>query len=422
MATALFSSNDPDANEVSVDLTLEISNLLVVASAVDDITGTCIGGSLQLLATPYGITDTAMYTWHTADPDGWTSEEQSPVITPGESGWYYVVLQDGTSASTADSIYISVYSLPEVDLGSDTTICENESIELTAGNEGSTFLWSTGDTTQSIFASGSGETVFWVEVTNQNGCAKQDSVKVDFVALPSVNLGNDTTACANEPVTLDAGNPGSNYLWSTGATTQTIDASGEGETMYWVEVTNEFGCSQQDTVYIDFAAAPVVDLGNDTIVCQNGTITINAGNTGSSYQWSTGQTTQSVTLNASDFPIGMQTITVEVTNGTGCMSSADKLVEIRDCTGIDEFSSANLEVFPNPSKGIFTISFNSENTKNVNLRIINGTGNVVFKQDNVEVQDKFETKVNLQSQPQGLYFIELTVGDQIFSKKLLLKK
>jgi len=420
-ATALFSSNDPNQDEVSVDLTLEIRQMLVVASALDDIAETCIGGSLQLLATPYGVYDTAIYTWHTADPDGWMSEEQNPIITPDESAWYFVVLQD-TATSVTDSIYISVYQLPTVDLGNDTTVCENASITLDAGNPGATYLWSTGDTTQTIVANGSGETMYWVDVNNENACSNQDTVYINFAAIPVVNLGDDITTCENESVTLDAGNQGSTYLWSTGASTQTIDVSGEGETMFWVEVTNESSCSVQDTVYINFAAVPEVNLGNDTIVCQNGTFTLNAGNAGSAYLWSTGETTQSITFDASDYAVGVQAITVDVTNPEGCTSGAEKLVEIRDCTGIGENDAdSQFEVYPNPSQGIFTVSFNSGISKNSKLRIISETGNIVFEQSNIAAQDKYRTKINLASQPHGIYFVELIIGNQTFNKKLLLK-
>jgi len=189
-ASALFASNDPDVDEVSVELELEVSQFFVVASALDDITETCIGGSLQLMATPYGSYDTTIYSWHTADPDGWMSEEQNPLITPDESAWYFVELQD-TAAFAIDSIYISVYPLPSVNLGADTIICQNSTISLKAGNPGSTYLWSTGETTQTITVDASdytfGNYTFSVEVTNLNSCSKSDSINVEITDCSAID-------------------------------------------------------------------------------------------------------------------------------------------------------------------------------------------------------------------------------------------
>ena len=377
------------------------------------------GKAYNLFSAADGGTSEYTYQWSSI-PEGFSSDEQNPTVTPTEPTTYIVAVNDGEIIMT-DSVNITVFANPQIDLGPDQVLCGVNEYVLDAGNQGSTYLWSTGDTTQSLVASGSGETMFWVEVTNESGCSKQDTVYLNFAAKPEVNLGNDTTVCQNETFTLNAGNPGSSYLWSTGATTQTIDVSGEGETMYWVNVTNEASCSQNDTIYVDFIAAPVVDLGNDTIVCQTGTITLNAGNSGSSYQWSTGQTTQSVTLNASDFPVGMQTISVEVTNGAGCMSSADKLVEIRDCTGIDEFSAASLEVFPNPGSGIFNLKLDNLGNQTITVKVISITGNIVY-QNQHNVNSTFKQQINLSDASEGIYTVVVEGKDLLINKKVVIRR
>ncbi len=71
---------------------------------------------------------------------------------------------------------------------------------------------------------------------------------------PTVNLGPDIVV-PSPPVTLDAGNPGQTYLWSTGATTQTINATTSG--VYTVTVTNGFGCSDIDTVVVTFTLGDI---------------------------------------------------------------------------------------------------------------------------------------------------------------------
>lgn len=81
-------------------------------------------------------------------------------------------------------------------------------------------------------------------------------VAVPFPA-PVVALINDTVICTNQSVTIIAGTGAANsYSWSTGATTSSIIASTSGSvnttTTYVVTVTNQGGCTETDSVTIDF--------------------------------------------------------------------------------------------------------------------------------------------------------------------------
>ncbi len=62
-----------------------------------------------------------------------------------------------------------------------------------------------------------------------------------------VDLGNDTTICIDEVLTLDAGQ-GSSFVWNTGETTQTIEVDTTGT--YWVEVTDATGCTDFDDIEV----------------------------------------------------------------------------------------------------------------------------------------------------------------------------
>ena len=98
-----------------------------------------------------------------------------------------------------------------------------------------------------------------VSLTASNGITSGTKTKTGFINVglsPVVNLGNDTSLCAWNTILLDAGNPGGTWLWSTGATTQTIlaDSSGigYGSRNFWVKVTNSTGCETMDTIRITF--------------------------------------------------------------------------------------------------------------------------------------------------------------------------
>jgi gliding motility-associated-like protein len=210
------------------------------------------------------------------------------------AGTYTVTLIaiDSLACLTSDTTQLTIVVLapPVVNLGNDTTLCDAPNFPLDAGNPGSVYNWSTGATTQTINITGPG--IYWVTV-GTGTCIDTDSISVQLIAAP--DLGSDTTVCSGTPVTLDAGNPGSTYLWSTGATTQTITVSAPGT--FSVTVTAA-PCQFTDTINVMHIAYPVVNLGNDTVLCPNETVIIDAENPGSEYLWNTGDTTQQLTVSA----------------------------------------------------------------------------------------------------------------------------
>jgi hypothetical protein len=205
----------------------------------------------------------------------------------------YRVRVIGTSPPTLgtdNGTNLTIRPLPLVRLGNDTTICSGSSLTLTATNTSSTYLWNTGATTATLSASTAG--TYSVRVTNSCGISR-DTIIVSLKSLPTVNIGVDTAICVNSAITLNAGNPGCTYLWSTGANTQTINATVTGN--YQVTVSNQCG-SSSDTRAITNKPAITVNLGVDRGICSGQTITLNAGNAGATYLWSNGSTTQTIAI------------------------------------------------------------------------------------------------------------------------------
>lgn len=105
------------------------------------------------------------------------------------------------------------------------------------------------------------------------------SVVIDSCNL---NLGNDTTLCQGETLTLDATQPNSTYLWQDNSTNPTFNATQGG--VYWVQVTNS-NCTLSDTVLVNYAPFPTVDLGNDTTVCTGVSLLLDATTPNATYLW-----------------------------------------------------------------------------------------------------------------------------------------
>lgn len=220
----------------------------------------------------------------------WSTGAKTPTITATSMGTYWVRVSNGY-CSDADTISITSQPL-SLDLGNDTTLCETPSFTINAGNTGCTYQWSTGATTQSIAVNTNGS--YWVNISN-GVCQAKDTINVTFVSAPPVDLGNDTLLCPGQTLLLDAGNPGSNYLWSTAEITQTITVGTAGS--YWVDVSQQ-QCGDRDTINVSYVSSP--DLGEDQNLCGLAEVTLDAGAAGGNYLWSTGANTQTIVVSEPD--------------------------------------------------------------------------------------------------------------------------
>lgn len=367
MVTLTFDDANMDPGTYTTDLNFKISDLgnankrVHVIMNVTDLQVTaaasaseiCEGNEVQLFANTTGGSGNFDFAWHSI-PEGFTSAEQNPVLNPDETRDYIVEVKDGM-VSMFDTVSVTVFTKPVVNIGDDATICGEGSITLDAGNEGADYLWSTNETSQTVTIqqpAGSGVTSVWVQVTNQNGCVSADTAEINFAALPVVDLGNDTSFCAQDgsDITLDAGNEGADYSWSTGDTDQTLTV---------------------DTLTLGY---------------------------------------------------GSHTISVEVTTADGCTSGDSVTVELKNCTSIGENSAAvSLAIYPNPNHGTFTLELNSNSADKVNVKITNVAGVVVFEQHDVTVNGNRKQRINLSGLAKGVYSLSVNGNGYRTSKKLIIR-
>jgi gliding motility-associated-like protein len=183
-----------------------------------------------------------------------------------------------------------------VNLGADTVFCGVQQYKLdpqTPGNNA--YLWQDSSTSPVLNATKTG--LYWVEVKNNiNGCFKRDSIQVTLKPSPQFTLGNDITKCSGETATLTATTTGANYLWSTGAVSNTLQVSQPG--IYWVDV-NLNGCVKRDSVLATFNLTPVINLGADKTLCEGQTQLLDAQNAGATYLWQNGSTAQTFLVSQS---------------------------------------------------------------------------------------------------------------------------
>ncbi|HEY6504611.1 MAG TPA: gliding motility-associated C-terminal domain-containing protein [Chitinophagaceae bacterium] len=221
----------------------------------------------------------------------WQDGSTNPTFTATVSGLYWVQVRNSSGCITRDSINIAFNSIPVFNLGADTPICQGDSLTLNATvGSAISYLWSSGATTATIRVGQAG--LYWCEVNN--GCIFRDTLVVTAVVpKPVVNLGNDITTCGNGPIVLDATSPNVTYLWQDGSINPTFSATISG--LYWVQVRNSSGCTTRDSISITLNPFPVFNLGPDTDICQNDTLTLNATvSNATGFLWNNGATTSTI--------------------------------------------------------------------------------------------------------------------------------
>jgi gliding motility-associated-like protein len=286
-----------DANACSAtDLVNVIVNSKPVISAGPD-RNLCTGNSLTLTASGANS-----YVWN---PGGSTTAVIS--VNPIVNTSYIVSGTDANGCVSSDTVQVTVNPLPNVTTGPDKAICSGSTVALTASGA-NTYSWSPGGaTTSTILVNPLATTNYIVTGTSSSGCIKRDTIGVTVNPVPVVNL-SPTFICPGFSTILDAGNPGSTFAWSTGETTQSISVSDSG--IYTVVVTSPNGCPAMGTSTVtlgnSLASTPVT-----TAICAGGSATLQAGNPGSSYSWSTGSTASSITVSTA----GNYIVTITDVNG-----------------------------------------------------------------------------------------------------------
>lgn len=249
------------------------------------------------------------YSWDFGN--GQTSKAKNPSHTYVKDGTYDVVLKV-ISANGCEAMVtrkVTVYPSPIIDLQTEISTCA-DSYLLDAGNTGSKFLWSDNSTNQTFKVIQSGS--YRVVVTSANGCSYEKTVNVILNSVFEPNLIDEVTAC-NSTI-LDAGNAGAqSYLWSTGASTRTLEVTTSG--IYKVDIVDKNGCPGSQEINVTINNSPVFDLGTDQSICEGEKLLLDATINGATYAWSTGSTQPTLEVDQSG------TYKVTVTGQDGCVAT-----------------------------------------------------------------------------------------------------
>jgi hypothetical protein len=401
-------TNGNGCSNTSLPTTVTVNPLPAVPVITPSGPTTFCQNTFVTLSAPAGF----IYLWNTGG-----TTQSIPVSSSGNYTVTVTNLNGCSSTSAATTVTVNpLPAVPVITASGPTTFCQGGSVTLSAP-AGFTNLWSNGSTTQSINVANAGN--YSVTVTNANGCNASSlitSVQLNpLPPTPVITATGPTTFCQGGSVTLSAP-AGFTYLWSTGATTQSINVNTSGN--YSVSVTNANNCSAGSAI----TTVTVNPLPAVPVITQNGNVLTSTAAT--TYQWYfngsliPGAISQTYTYSTGgDY-------TVTVTNAQGCTSTSQIYTAMRNefvlLNGNERFF---MNLFPNPvTSDQLTIMYELEQPHKVGIRLINAQGRSITIQSLVSrTAGRYTVNANAVAQRiwPGVYILEFTIDRKNATRTIL---
>lgn len=337
----------------------------------------------------------------------YTIEGGNNIISPLSNTSYTI---SGTSIEGCNSLNtatanIMVYSTPTISINSGT-VCEGSSFTLTPSGADS-YVYEGG----SAIVSPTINTTYTVVGTNTiTGCTSQmASSSISVSPSPIISI-NNATICAGETFTISP----------SGAVSYTIEGENNivtplSNTNYTLTGSSAEGCVAINivTLGVNVNNLPIISINGPTVICQGEIATLMSSGA-DTYTWSNGSTASNVsvtpTTNTNYSVAGTSTL-------TGCSSSSNHNILVNVCTGIISLSN-NLEevvVFPNPNNGSFTVNFNNNDKKTI--EVIDMTGKLLLN----HITDEQSFDVNLLEYSGGIYNLKIQSNGEVRIMKVIIQ-
>ncbi|MBF8149557.1 Ig-like domain-containing protein [Winogradskyella sp. F6397] len=397
-----FGNSDSDSVTVTV-------NALPSISVSEDIT-IVEGESTSLL-----VNGAETYLWSTGDISS------SITVSPTQTTTYNVIGITNSCNSELVEVTVTVEALFQARAGNDERVCDNESYEVVlTANQGDSYLWSTGETTQSISVSPLSTTTYSVTVSLGEQ-SDSDEVMVYVDPSPEVLIANGDSVeiLSGDFVTLSAS--GANrYEWSNGATQPNVAVSPSSTTTY--EVKGFIGeCYDDKQVTVNVLQPVVADAGEDVMICVNDITTLTASG-GDDYVWSTGETTETIEVS----PTETTEYTVTAFNALD-FDEATVRVEVDlncaiDSNGpIEDDTELSFDIYPNPASDLVNVKITGAlNVSDINIYDVTGKLVKHSKITNENLSYTTTTQISVNSFQSGVYFVKLIDKDKVITKKLII--
>jgi hypothetical protein len=382
----------------------------------------CQGATASAL-TATATSGNSLY-WY-LNATGGTAASSAPTPSTASAGSYtYYVSQYNAAGdeSPRASINVTVNALPStptINAGGPTSFCTGGNVVLTS-SQATGNVWSSSEVSQAITVSSTG--VYTVTYTDNNGCSATSaatSVNVSNAPIPTINA-TATEACSGETIVLTASTSDS-YLWSNGATTQTINVTASDD--FTVTTTNADACDgvgTSDAVTITFGTTPTA-AGSFSTSGNIVTFT-NTSTSATSYSWDFGDfTNSSAAAPTHAFAAnGAYTVTLTAINGN-CSDEITFAIQIS--VSLEELSGlTSIEMAPNPAENETTLSFNATNEQAVSVSVFDQLGKAVLVLEKEINQGLNTLAISTGQFENGMYFVTVHTATGSITRKLIVKK
>ena len=176
------------------------------------------------------------------------------IVYANASGWFKASVTNASGCSGSDSIYVKLNTDKRNIINLDSVTSCIDSVLLSSNSGFSNYVWSSGQTTSSIYV----KTSAWIKVqaVNAYGCIVSDSIYVKLNTDKRNVLLSDSLSSCTDSLLLSATNGFTNFSWSSGQTTSSIYVKTSG--WFKVQAVNTYGCIVKDSVYISMNQLPSV--------------------------------------------------------------------------------------------------------------------------------------------------------------------
>ncbi|HEX8546384.1 MAG TPA: gliding motility-associated C-terminal domain-containing protein, partial [Cytophagaceae bacterium] len=256
---------------------------------------------------------------------------------PNSRGTYKVTIADINGCPASDQVFVNYFVPTALKLNSNPAgniSCWNKLTTLTPTPGFNPYVWTTNNgvnipiNTGSITPKQSG--TYSVVGTDLNGCKSGDQASITFVPDFNLELGDIRATCSNVTYKIDATKPNIvSYVWTTSAgvsvpdnRTSVFEVNKPG--FYSVKLTDNNGCTDQDTLEVKVTDKIIVNLGADRPECFNNRVPLNATPNFAKYEWtnSAGVTNPGLTT-SQFFPTKTGNYSVKVTDASGNCTDED---------------------------------------------------------------------------------------------------
>ncbi|PWA06322.1 LamG-like jellyroll fold domain-containing protein, partial [Flavobacterium laiguense] len=440
----------------------------------------CSGNSVALgTATVAGHT----YSW-VSNPSGFASTVANPSVSPIVTTTYTLTeTVTATGCSKSNEVTITVNPLPVANAGASIVICRGNSIVIGAtAVSGNTYSWVSNpagftSTVSNPSVSPTVTTSYTLtETIIATGCSKSNSATVTVNPLPVVTLNAFSPVCISATAfTLTGGLPTGGIYAGTGVSSGIFNPSVAGVGVHPItySYTNINGCTNLATANIQ-VNGPIANAGADATIyigyTQTKCVTLSGSATGGlppyKYLWSTGSKNTSISV----CPTVKTTYTLKITDAQGCFQSDDVVVNTVDITcaknsvyichnGVTQCvkttdvkthlahgdylgscintarfasntdfyvveNSDTFVIYPNPTTGSFTVEVNKKDVvEGAMIQVLDFNGRIIYSKAPFVIDGHMKETIELNDAlPVGVYFVNLIVGENVETKKLILKE